>query len=516
MLGCGAHREVIDASFTRAHPLRERCWALRMHALYRDGRQARGAAGLPGPARRLQVIGTYRGSELSRDRPLADTLATLRQEGRDRLELVGLEDGDVFALMETAAGHSLDGTFSALARQLRHDTGGNPFFVVELMRHLGEGGVVRREDGRWLIRGSVDRQGMPASLREVVGARVARLGPRAEQVLTQAAVMGRDFHTRVLGAVCGLPEAELVCELERATTAAIVMDVAPGHYSFVHAAIQSTLYDDLHPTRRAVIHRQIAETSRLWTVPAPVRGSPRSPTTGCPPRHRRTSTGRGGTPAGPARQPWPPAPRRRPSAGSPPRSACPARARMAAPVPTSSSSSARPNGWPATPPTARRCSRRPPWPAPSATQTCSCGPRWRTTVARSAPPASWTPSASPRSRTRRPHRPPPRPSGAACWPRSARSCPARRLAEAAGDRAGGHRAGAQPGRPRDPGSRPQPPLLLGARDARRAARHDGGVLGAGGRQRRPDRPALGTPAALLHRRHGPAPPRARGGSEGVR
>ena len=34
---------------------------------------------------------------------------------------------------------------------------------------------------------------------------------------------------------------------------------APGHYSFAHALIQHTLYEDLGPTRRARAHRQVAE-----------------------------------------------------------------------------------------------------------------------------------------------------------------------------------------------------------------------------------------------------------------
>ena len=56
-------------------------------------------------------------------------------------------------------------------------------------------------------------------------------------------------------------EDELLDILDAATAAALVreLDRRPGHYSFAHALIQHTLYEDLGPTRRARAHRQVAE-----------------------------------------------------------------------------------------------------------------------------------------------------------------------------------------------------------------------------------------------------------------
>ena len=49
--------------------------------------------------------------------------------------------------------------------------------------------------------------------------------------------------------------------LEAATAASLVRELAdaPGHYSFAHALIQHTLYEDLSLTRRVRAHRQVAE-----------------------------------------------------------------------------------------------------------------------------------------------------------------------------------------------------------------------------------------------------------------
>ena len=64
-----------------------------------------------------------------------------------------------------------------LAHALRRETGGNPFFVVEVIRHLAEtGAFVQDDDGRWVLSTDLDALGLPTSVREVVAHRVARLG----------------------------------------------------------------------------------------------------------------------------------------------------------------------------------------------------------------------------------------------------------------------------------------------------------------------------------------------------
>ena len=102
---------------------------------------------------------------------------------------------------------------------------------------------------------------LPDSVREVIGARVGRLGTGAERVLSMAAVIGRDFDLDLLARATKTTEDELLDILEAAAAVALVRELAdaPGHYNFAHALIQHTLYEDLGPTRRARAHRQVAE-----------------------------------------------------------------------------------------------------------------------------------------------------------------------------------------------------------------------------------------------------------------
>jgi class 3 adenylate cyclase len=211
----------------------------------------------------LLVLGTFRDSELYYSHALLDTLGSLhRQSGVTRVELGGLDDTGVVALMEAAAGHALDEIGIGLAHALYRETDGNPFFVSEVLRHLSEtGSIYRNTSGRWLTVTSLEAIALPESVRVVIGGRVGRLGPEAQRVLSQASVVGQDFDLDVLAQCTGISEDQLLDVLDKAAAAALVRERvdSPGQYRFAHALIQRTLYEDLGPTRRARAHRRVGE-----------------------------------------------------------------------------------------------------------------------------------------------------------------------------------------------------------------------------------------------------------------
>ena len=129
---------------------------------------------------RLLVVGPYRDTDLDRTHPLASVLADLRRDSRaQRIELRGLDEADVAALMEAAAGHDLDETARGLSRAVHGETQGNPFFVGEVLRHLAESGAIVQRDGRWTTDLTLEAIGIPEGIREVVGRRLSRLSDTA-------------------------------------------------------------------------------------------------------------------------------------------------------------------------------------------------------------------------------------------------------------------------------------------------------------------------------------------------
>jgi class 3 adenylate cyclase/tetratricopeptide (TPR) repeat protein len=212
------------------------------------------------------IVGTYRDTDVGMGgdtRSLVDILADMRRvsETVDRVALDGLDAEGVTAFVEAAAGHVLEEPGLALARAVHAETEGNPFFVGQVLRHLAETGAVSMHDGQWTYDGSVERLRIPDGVREVIDSRRSRLGHTANSVLQIASVIGRDFEFDVLERVSDASEDEVLTSLEEATAARIVGEVpdALDRYTFVHALVRDTIYDELPASRRVRLHRRVAE-----------------------------------------------------------------------------------------------------------------------------------------------------------------------------------------------------------------------------------------------------------------
>ena len=144
----------------------------------------------------------------------------------------------------------------ALAKDVVEDvaarTGGVPLFIEEVTRLLLEGG----EQGRM--------QAIPPTLQQSLMARLDRLGP-AREVAQIGSVIGRGFSYPLLRAIARMEEAALQAALERLAEADIllVQGLPPeSDYRFKHALIQDAAYENLLKSRRAALHRIVAETLR--------------------------------------------------------------------------------------------------------------------------------------------------------------------------------------------------------------------------------------------------------------
>ncbi|MBI1815527.1 MAG: AAA family ATPase [Deltaproteobacteria bacterium] len=221
---------------------------------------------------RLLIVVTYRDSDLTRAHPLTAVLADLRREaGVERVALQGLDEPAVVALMTAAAGHELEQPGLLLAHAIHQETEGSPFFIGEILRNMSESGAIFQEGERWTYKGSVAGLGIPEGVKEVIGRRLSRLSEATNKVLSLAAVIGRHFDLALLTLVAEQSEDAILDALDEATRTALVAEV-PGsadHFSFSHALIRTTLYEELSASRRARLHRKVGEALEALTGSAP-------------------------------------------------------------------------------------------------------------------------------------------------------------------------------------------------------------------------------------------------------
>jgi class 3 adenylate cyclase len=209
---------------------------------------------------RLLMVATHRDTEVEQAHPLGEFLADLRRMVHSRrLALSGVNEAGVVAFVERALGHSADDAGIRLAHAVHAETEGNPFFVSEVLRHLVESGAAYQRGGRWASDQILAQIGIPEGVREVIGQRLARLSRAANDVLTVAAIAGRDFDLATLVAASELDEDALLAVLDDTVRARLVEETGVGSFRFAHALIRSALYNAASATRRAHLHRRIGE-----------------------------------------------------------------------------------------------------------------------------------------------------------------------------------------------------------------------------------------------------------------
>jgi len=204
---------------------------------------------------RLLVVGTYRDVELDRRHPLSDVVAQLRRERLyERILLRGLDVDGVHTFLSRRAEQEVD---RALATALYEQTEGNPFFIEEIIFHLYEIGAIYRQEGQWLTDPALVAQNIPEGVREVIGRRLSRLSEGANQALTFASVLGREFEFDVLQTLTEMDEESLLSSLEEALDARLIEEqrgAGGAAYRFSHALVRETLYGELSLARKQRFH----------------------------------------------------------------------------------------------------------------------------------------------------------------------------------------------------------------------------------------------------------------------
>ncbi len=201
---------------------------------------------------RLLLIGTYRDNEIGPSDPIFTPFGRLARERS--VTTIALEPLDGLELSEFLAGLVVESGVDvpgSLVEEVRRQSGGNPLFAEELMRHAIDG---LRSTG-------ATTPSLPISLRAVIHERLDRCEPHERELLSQASVFGRRFRLDLLSAVFGVDRAETAATLRRLRELQLVDAVADEQdvYEFRHALTRDAVYGELLPSEARRLHELVAE-----------------------------------------------------------------------------------------------------------------------------------------------------------------------------------------------------------------------------------------------------------------
>jgi class 3 adenylate cyclase/tetratricopeptide (TPR) repeat protein len=154
-----------------------------------------------------------------------------------------------------------DRSLTGLAERIHEQTGGNPFFIEEVVLALAEKGCIAGSRGAYRLVTPIEQLEIPGSIHTVLAARIDRLPEREKELLQTASVIGRELPEPILRRVASVAEAELAGALAGLVQAELLLEKAlypQAEYAFKHPLTHQVAYESQLGQRRARIHAAVA------------------------------------------------------------------------------------------------------------------------------------------------------------------------------------------------------------------------------------------------------------------
>ena len=182
--------------------------------------------------------------------------------GRPYYREIGLRElppADTYALVRGLLGASP--ALEEIRLRIVERSGGNPFFVEEIVRTLIQGGTLSGPAGDCRPGTPDATANLPASVEAVIGARIDQLPQDAKALLQIGATVGKEFPLDVLATVAGLPTEQMGDAIRHLCEAEMIQEqtgIAGRSFSFRHPLIEEVAYSMQLRTRRRHLHAAVA------------------------------------------------------------------------------------------------------------------------------------------------------------------------------------------------------------------------------------------------------------------
>jgi predicted ATPase/Tfp pilus assembly protein PilF len=206
--------------------------------------------------RNIFICGTSRKEELKENLLFRKIITNLRNESYfTQVELRPLRFRNLYSFLDstiTSASNS-----SELVRYFMKKTGGNPFFVEEIMRILLQKRGV--SIGKKMEVEDFKQISIPETIEEVVLKRIKDLDSTSREVVKFGAILLKDFNYDLMKHLTGLENAELSKALWKLKSRQILIE-EDNRYRFYHATLREAVHRRLGDKERSDLNYQIGKT----------------------------------------------------------------------------------------------------------------------------------------------------------------------------------------------------------------------------------------------------------------
>ena len=189
------------------------------------------------------LVGSFRPEAVDRRHQLVATLADVgRQREITQVAVDRLDQHAVAELLAAVYGHPVP---FRVAEAMHRRTGGNPFFLEELLVTAGDTDPEQLQD-----------LPLPWNLSEAVLRRLDHLDPAQLRVVEAAAVLGERIPFDLLASVTGSDENELIDTLRKLVAGGVVLEDEPDVFRFRHALTREAIAGELLGRERRRLHEK--------------------------------------------------------------------------------------------------------------------------------------------------------------------------------------------------------------------------------------------------------------------
>ncbi len=224
----------------------------------------------------LYILGAYRDNEVDNTHPLILTIDEIQQAGVqvNALTLSPLEMPHLNQLISDTFFCSEEQAIS-LSELIREKTGGNPFFINQLLKSLYEEGLLvyceQAGGWQWNIE-SIRDKGVTDNVVELMEGKILKLPKEAQNVIRLASCIGNQFDLKTLSFVSEISEDEVTAILFKFMKEGLIVPIDDFQFTtfdlknpvheipvckFIHDRIQQAAYALIPDGKKKEVHLMI-------------------------------------------------------------------------------------------------------------------------------------------------------------------------------------------------------------------------------------------------------------------